>query len=60
MFSMNKLSTAKRVQIVKALVEGNSLRSTTRMEEYERRRNLSAGTPVDTVRVQPSGPRRFV
>jgi IS1 family transposase len=28
---MNKLSTAKRVQIVKALVEGNSLRSTTRM-----------------------------
>lgn len=31
MFSMNKLSTAKRVQIVKALVEGNSLRSVTRM-----------------------------
>ena len=31
MFSMNKLSTAKRVQIVKALVEGNSLRSTSRM-----------------------------
>jgi IS1 family transposase len=31
MFSMNKLSTAKRVQIVKALVEGNSLRSITRM-----------------------------
>src|SRR5688572_12441750 len=30
-FSMNKLSTAKRVQIVKALVEGNSLRSTSRM-----------------------------
>ncbi len=28
---MNKLSTAKRVQIVKALVEGNSLRSITRM-----------------------------
>lgn len=28
---MNKLSTAKRVQIVKALVEGNSLRSVTRM-----------------------------
>jgi IS1 family transposase len=28
---MNRLSTAKRVQIVKALVEGNSLRSTTRM-----------------------------
>jgi IS1 family transposase len=28
---MNKLSTAKRVQIVKALVEGNSLRSTSRM-----------------------------
>jgi hypothetical protein len=28
---MDKLSTAKRVQIVKALVEGNSLRSTTRM-----------------------------
>jgi hypothetical protein len=31
MFNMNKLSTAKRVQIVKALVEGNSLRSVTRM-----------------------------
>jgi IS1 family transposase len=31
MFNMNKLSTAKRVQIVKALVEGNSLRSTQRM-----------------------------
>lgn len=31
MFSMNKLSTAKRVAIVKALVEGNSLRSITRM-----------------------------
>ena len=28
---MNKLSTAKRVQIVKALVEGNSLRGITRM-----------------------------
>ncbi|NOT25792.1 MAG: IS1 family transposase [Acidobacteria bacterium] len=28
---MNKLSTAKRVQIVKAMVEGNSLRSITRM-----------------------------
>lgn len=28
---MNKLSTAKRAQIVKALVEGNSLRSITRM-----------------------------
>lgn len=28
---MNRLSTAKRVQIVKALVEGNSLRSTSRM-----------------------------
>ena len=28
---MNKLSTAKRAQIVKALVEGNSLRSVTRM-----------------------------
>jgi IS1 family transposase len=31
MFSMNKLSTAKRVQILSALVEGNSLRSTSRM-----------------------------
>jgi len=31
MFSMNKLSTSKRVQIVKTLVEGNSLRSITRM-----------------------------
>jgi IS1 family transposase len=28
---MNKLNTGKRVQIVKALVEGNSLRSVTRM-----------------------------
>lgn len=28
---MNRLSTAKRVQIVKALVEGNSLRGTSRM-----------------------------
>lgn len=28
---MNRLSVAKRVQIVKALVEGNSLRSVTRM-----------------------------
>ena len=28
---MNKLTTAKRTQIVKALVEGNSLRSTSRM-----------------------------
>ena len=31
MFSMNRLSTGKRVQIVSALVEGNSLRATTRM-----------------------------
>jgi IS1 family transposase len=31
MFSMNKLTTAKRVQIVKALVEGNGLRATARM-----------------------------
>ena len=31
MSHMNKLSTAKRAQIVKALVEGNSLRSITRM-----------------------------
>jgi len=31
MISMNKLSTAKRAQIVKALVEGNSLRGTSRM-----------------------------
>lgn len=31
MFSMNKLSTAKRVQILSALVEGNTLRATTRM-----------------------------
>ncbi len=31
MFSMNKLDTAKRVAIISALVEGNSLRSTTRM-----------------------------
>jgi IS1 family transposase len=31
MISMNKLSTAKRAQIVRALVEGNSLRSTSRM-----------------------------
>src|SRR3954466_11726063 len=28
---MNKLNTAKRVQILSALVEGNSLRSTSRM-----------------------------
>ncbi len=31
MFSMNRLSTVKRVQIVAALTEGNSLRATTRM-----------------------------
>jgi len=31
MFSMNRLSTAKRVQIVAALVEGNSIRATCRM-----------------------------
>jgi IS1 family transposase len=31
MFSMNKLSTAKRAQIVSMMVEGNSLRSITRM-----------------------------
>src|SRR5689334_1768688 len=31
MFNMNRLSTAKRAQIVAALVEGNSLRSVTRM-----------------------------
>jgi IS1 family transposase len=30
---MNKLTTAKRVQIVSALVEGNSLRSTARMSD---------------------------
>lgn len=30
---MNKLSTAKRVQIVSALVEGNSLRATSRMAD---------------------------
>ena len=28
---MNKLNTARRVAIISALVEGNSLRSTTRM-----------------------------
>src|SRR5438876_11606986 len=33
MFSMNKLSTAKRVQIVSMLVEGNSLRSISRMAD---------------------------
>ena len=31
MFIMNQLTTAKRVAIISALVEGNSLRSTTRM-----------------------------
>ena len=31
MFIMNKLNTAKRTAIISALVEGNSLRSTTRM-----------------------------
>jgi IS1 family transposase len=31
MFSMNVLTTEKRVQIVRALVEGNSMRSTSRM-----------------------------
>ncbi len=31
MFIMNQLNTAKRVSIISALVEGNSLRSTTRM-----------------------------
>ncbi len=31
MFIMNKLNTEKRCQIVRALVEGSSLRSTTRM-----------------------------
>jgi IS1 family transposase len=36
---MNRLSTAERVQIVKALVEGNSLRSTSRM----------AGVSINTV-----------
>jgi IS1 family transposase len=33
MFSMNKLSTAVRAQIVRALVEGNSLRATSRMAD---------------------------
>jgi IS1 family transposase len=33
MFIMNRLSTAKRVQIISALVEGNSLRSTSRMAD---------------------------
>jgi hypothetical protein len=38
---MNQLSTAKRVQVIAALVEGNSIRSTERMaddrcrEEYD-------------------------
>jgi IS1 family transposase len=31
MVSMNKLSTARRVQVIAALVEGNSIRSTVRM-----------------------------
>ena len=31
MLLMNRLGTAKRVQIVSALVEGNSLRATSRM-----------------------------
>lgn len=31
MFSMNLLATAKRVQILSALVEGNSLRAVSRM-----------------------------
>jgi IS1 family transposase len=39
MFIMNKLSTQKRVQILSALVEGNSLRSATRM----------AGVSINTV-----------
>lgn len=38
-FSMNKLSTDKRIQILAALVEGNSLRSVTRM----------AGVSINTV-----------
>jgi IS1 family transposase len=33
MFSMNRLSTAKRVQMVSMLVEGNSLRSVSRMAD---------------------------
>ncbi len=36
---MNKLNTAKRSMIISALVEGNSLRSTTRM----------AGVSINTV-----------
>src|SRR5260221_13488597 len=39
MFNMNRLSMAKRTQIVAALVEGNSLRSVTRM----------AGVSINTV-----------
>jgi hypothetical protein len=31
MVSMNKLSAARRAQVVRALVEGNSIRSTVRM-----------------------------
>jgi hypothetical protein len=31
MFSMNRLSTARRTQILSMLVEGNSLRATSRM-----------------------------
>jgi transposase-like protein len=39
MFSMNRLSTEKRAQILSMLVEGNSLRATTRM----------AGCSINTV-----------
>lgn len=39
MFSMNRLSTASRIQIVSALVEGNSLRAVSRM----------AGVSINTV-----------
>ena len=50
-FGMNKLSTEERKQVVAALVEGNSLRSTTRMTGVHRTTNwFLAGSSVRVTR----------
>jgi hypothetical protein len=61
---MNKLSPAKRTQIVAALVEGNSIRATCRMTDTAkgtaaRARAPGGGVPGDPpLRGRPRGPAR--
>jgi hypothetical protein len=46
MTNMNQISTAKQVQVIAALVEGNSIRSTERMTGVTKRTILSLLTDL--------------